>query len=397
MTKAEFYELIKNHYNVIKDEKKFRALLCDYFPQEKQWRINALLFLYSHGIMEEIEKNPEMKLTEQARLKDELVDQYGMQARNAKWAVELWVKSYGKWVVEENELLNIIHNMAESTSSTLDIKKLEKVFRQAAKYPKVLRSLYKIYIPVIEQLGEKAIEPMVELFYGPLIGSVCTYEDYFELYKHLLELRWPGDYYVYGTLVFIGKSEYNIKQNSEKGLRWIAYFYDEVNKTKMQIYTAMEGVASYSLACIEYILGMAYAEGKYIKKDEQKAEECWSNMLTEPIDKWTSIDDAGLCCYCIGEAYKGEKVTRIVNKTIKFEFEINTNDELAYKYLVKAVEYGNANAMTTLAEMYEKGEYVDKDVKEARKLCIEADSKGNEDAREWLEKHAEVIECMNNE
>ena len=85
MTKAEFYELIKNHYNVIKDEKKFRALLCDYFPQEKQWRINALLFLYSHGIMEKIEKNPEMKLTEQARLKDELVDQYGMQARNAKW------------------------------------------------------------------------------------------------------------------------------------------------------------------------------------------------------------------------------------------------------------------------------------------------------------------------
>ena len=53
--------------------------------------------------------------------------------------------------------------------------------------------------------------------------------------------------------------------------------------------------------------------------------------------------------------------------------------------------------MVGLAEMYEKGEYVDKDVKEARKLYIEADSKGNEDAREWLEKHAEVIECMNNE
>ena len=140
MTKAEFYELIKNHYNVIKDEKKFRALLCDYFPQEKQWRINALLFLYSHGIMEEIEKNPEMKLTEQARLKDELVDQYGMQARNAKWAVELWVKSYGKWVVEETELLNTIKKITESTE--WDIKDIENVFKQAAKYPRVLRALW---------------------------------------------------------------------------------------------------------------------------------------------------------------------------------------------------------------------------------------------------------------
>ena len=155
MTKAEFYELIKNHYNVIKDEKKFRALLCDYFPQEKQWRINALLFLYSHGIMEEIEKNPEMKLTEQARLKDELVDQYGMQARNAKWAVELWVKSYGKWVVEETELLNTIKKITESTE--WDIKDIENVFKQAAKYPRVLRALYEVYMPVIEYLDQLVI------------------------------------------------------------------------------------------------------------------------------------------------------------------------------------------------------------------------------------------------
>ena len=27
----EFYELIKKHYNIIKDEKRFKALLCDYF------------------------------------------------------------------------------------------------------------------------------------------------------------------------------------------------------------------------------------------------------------------------------------------------------------------------------------------------------------------------------
>ena len=390
MTKAEFYELIKNHYNVIKDEKKFRALLCDYFPQEKQWRINALLFLYSHGIMEKIEKNPEMKLTEQARLKDELVDQYGMQARNAKWAVELWVKSYGKWVVEETELLNTIKKITESTE--WDIKDIENVFKQAAKYPRVLRALYEVYMPVIEYLGEKAI---VALLCIPLVDkdSVCTYEDYFELYKHLLELKWPGDYYGYGMLLFIGKSECNIKPDCQKGIRWLAYFYDEVNKEKLQYNV---GVILYSLADVEYILGMAYAEGKYIERDEKKAEECWRNMLNESI-KMDSIFEGGSDFNCIGETYRGEDITVSINKMVIFQFKISANMKLAYKYLMKAVECGNADAMVGLAEMYEKGEYVDKDVKEARKLYIEADSKGNEDAREWLEKHAEVIECMNNE
>ena len=54
-------------------------------------------------------------------------------------------------------------------------KIFENVFKQAAKYPRVLRALYEVYMPVIEYLGEKAI---VALLCIPLVDkdSVCTYE-----------------------------------------------------------------------------------------------------------------------------------------------------------------------------------------------------------------------------
>ena len=72
MTKDEFYELIKNHYDIVRDKKRFNALLHDYFPREEEWRFNALLFLYDNGIMEELENNPMLDSAEQLRFKNKL-------------------------------------------------------------------------------------------------------------------------------------------------------------------------------------------------------------------------------------------------------------------------------------------------------------------------------------
>lgn len=389
----EFYELIKKHYNIIKDEKRFKALLCDYFPQQEKWRINALVFLHERGIIEVVEKTPTLEKTERLRLKNELKNEYGMQERNAKWAVEIWFRSYGKWLAEQDKLLNKMQCIVESANWDADDLKI--IFSQAAKYPKVLRTLHKVYRPVVEEYGESALEAITSLFIYPLIdkNTVCTYEDNFYLYDQLLKIGCPVDYYAYGMLLIFGSEtndEYAVRQNIEKGVHWSAYFYNEVNKKKIQIITAEQEV-KYRLPEFESILGAAYADGSYIKRDEKKAEECWENMLNEASDKWESIDDAGVACYWIGAAYKGKEISVNFNGTVKLEFKISTNTKLAYKYLMKAIEYGNINAYTILAEMYENGDYVNRDMQKAIELYKEAGDKGDKEAKKWLEEHMKNI------
>lgn len=389
----EFYELIKKHYNIIKDEKRFKALLCDYFPQQEKWRINALVLLHKHGIIEVVEKTSMLEKTERLRLKNELKNEYGMQERNAKWAVEIWFRSYGRWLAEQDKLLTKIQCIAGSTN--WDIDDLEMIFLQAAKYPKVLRLLYMIYDSVIEKYGESALKPITSMFIYPLVdkNTVCTYEDNFYLYNQLLKIGCPVDYYAYGMLLIVGSEENGectVRQNIEKGFQWSAYFYNEVNKKKIQISTA-DHVVRYSLPEFEGILGAAYVDGSYIKRDEKKAEECWENMLRETTDKWEAVDDAGKYCWWIGTAYKGEEITITFNRTVKLKFKVSTNIKLAYRYLMKAMEYGNINAYTLVAEMYENGDYVNRDMKKATDLYKEAGDRGDKEAKKWLAEHKESI------
>ena len=56
--------------------------------------------------------------------------------------------------------------------------------------------------------------------------------------------------------------------------------------------------------------------------------------------------------------------------------------QLALVFGEEAVEAGSATAMFLLAEMYEKGEYVGKDLKRARKLYLMPSENGMPEARE---------------
>ena len=50
-----FSNLLEENIEAIKDERKLRGLISDYFPKEK-WLNHLLISLYKDGIVEEIEK-----------------------------------------------------------------------------------------------------------------------------------------------------------------------------------------------------------------------------------------------------------------------------------------------------------------------------------------------------
>ena len=102
MFEEDFYDLLKRNEQIIQDERKFKGLLSDYFPQEK-WKKNIMHFLYKMGIMEEIEQSPQISSQMILRYKSMIIDQYGTQTENAEWAVKVWYNTYGRIITEKKE------------------------------------------------------------------------------------------------------------------------------------------------------------------------------------------------------------------------------------------------------------------------------------------------------
>lgn len=407
MTKDEFYELIKKHYDIVRDKKRFNALLHDYFPREEEWRFNALLFLYDNGIMEELENNPMMDQVGRLRFKNKLKSAYGIKDTYAEWAVKAWVEGFGKWALEQKEWENKIGEYSNWELKDFDGEKLRDCVLNALIYPRVLRKLYLLW-PLYKKIGE--VESFKSFIWFQFDKkSNCDYEDYFELFNNLLRLKWSGGYILYGFFLLwgvdVGRESFKIfiKQDVEKGFKWIAYFYEQLcTKEYCHLWTKENEnfPISYDIGVIVALLGMEYAEGKYIEKDMKKATKCFTKVFNMEASQWSDRNVAGIVMSNIGSAFTGEETSLICHSELENEkyseftitYKIRKNMKRAYQFLSKAVEYGNVNALVKLARMYENGKYVKKDIKYATELCQQAAEQGDDDAKEWLKDHHIEIE-----
>lgn len=408
MFEKKFYELIKNHYDIVRDKKRFNALLHDYFPREEVWRFNALLFLYDNGIMEELENNPMLDSAEQLRFKNKLKSAYGIKDTYAEWAVKIWVKGFGKWALEQKEWENKIVEYSDWKLEEFDAKKFLECFQNVSLYPRALRKLY-LLIPLCKKMKDENdyFNKFIWLLFDKKSNS--GYEDYFELFDDFMKLKWKldcsSDYLLYGVFLLWGvviTDDYlkiDIKRDVEKGFKWIAYFYEQLH-TKQYCYLWSEENESSLLTFVDTgiivaLLGMEYAEGNYIEKDTKKSAKCFTRVLNMEPSKWSNMEVGGLLMYNIGSAYMGKEASFTCSLKLSdreyegftISYKVRKNVKRAYEFFVKAFECGDVEAIYVLAQLYEHGIGVTKDMKKARELYREAADKNNDGAKEWLKAH----------
>ena len=215
--------------------------------------------------------------------------------------------------------------------------------------------------------------------------SICEYEDYMNLYNTLLSMKCNVDYYIYGIFLLKGAHSkdgvVSVKLNEEKGYKWCAYFFEKLKK--MNNITKTRGLY-FHIENLEFALGVAYLQGKYVKKDIKKATMCWKSMLKRNVNEYSDIEDAKKVLRCVGGAYIGKSVTVSVDGIKEYEIKVQKNLKLGYKFLEKASEYGDAFSLFCLAEMYEKGEYVKKDFFHAVQLYEQAEENGDDKKKNTL-------------
>lgn len=408
-----FSNLLEKYLDAIYDERKFRGLLSDYFPEEN-WLSHLLMALYKAGIVEEIENSKSMDFESFLRFKKKLVNNYRTQEQDAEWAVGMWFECYGDHILKKTNNVEryIYRNVAINSKESIELieeiieiskgkscgenplKYLHSIFKKSSRYPNALKKLYLLY-PILEQYDtdeEKYSEWMYVYIYGK--ESICEYDDYMDLYNALLDLKYNVDYYFYGALLLNGEcaeqEAFNVKLNKENAYKWCAYYYEEIKKRKIKNITS----TIFSIANLEFALGAVYLQGKYIERDVKKATYCWKSMLKRDIEEYSNIEDMGIMLKCIGAAYIGEKVTVTVQGD-ECEIKLRKNLKLGYEFLKKSVDNGNVASIFLLAGMYEKGEYVEKDFFYAVQLYKKAKEGGDEEAFEWIEKNKTIVELLN--
>lgn len=408
-----FSDLLEEYLDAIYDERKFRGLLSDYFPAEN-WLSHLLMALYKAGIVEEIEDSESMDFESFLRFKKKLVNNYRTQEQDAEWAIGMWFECYGDHILKKTNNVEryIYRNVAINSKESIELieeiieiskgkscgenplKYLHSIFKKSSRYPNALKKLYLLY-PILEQYDtdeEKYSEWMYVYIYGK--ESVCEYDDYMDLYNALLDLKYNVDYYFYGALLLNGEcaeqEAFNVKLNKENAYKWCAYYYEEIKKRKIKNITS----TIFSIANLEFALGAAYLQGKYMERDVKKATYCWKSMLKRDIEEYSNIEDMGIMLKCIGAAYIGEKVTVTVQGD-ECEIKLRKNLKLGYEFLKKSADNGNVASIFLLAGMYEKGEYVEKDFFYAVQLYKKAKEGGDEEAFEWIEKNKTIVELLN--
>ena len=104
-----FSNLLEENIEAIKDERKLRGLISDYFPKEK-WLNHLLISLYKDGIVEEIEKCESVEFESFLRFKKDLISNYRTQEQEAEWAVNIWFESYGNYILKkDNNVRKYVH------------------------------------------------------------------------------------------------------------------------------------------------------------------------------------------------------------------------------------------------------------------------------------------------
>lgn len=410
-----FSNLLEENIEAIKDERKLRGLISDYFPKEK-WLNHLLISLYKDGIVEEIEKCESVEFESFLRFKKDLISNYRTQEQEAEWAVNIWFESYGNYILkkdnnvrkyvhrntainskEANELVEKIIQISQNMHYTENaLQDILTIFQNASQYPNVLGKLYMLY-PVLKQYYDTEETEYSYIMYYAIYNekSICEYEDYMNLYNTLLSMKCNVDYYIYGIFLLKGAHSkdgvVSVKLNEEKGYKWCAYFFEKLKK--MNNITKTRGLY-FHIENLEFALGVAYLQGKYVKKDIKKATMCWKSMLKRNVNEYSDIEDAKKVLRCVGGAYIGKSVTVSVNGIKEYEIKVQKNLKLGYKFLEKASEYGDAFSLFCLAEMYEKGEYVKKDFFHAVQLYEQAEENGEDEAATWIKENKTVVELI---
>lgn len=408
-----FSNLLEENIEAIKDERKLRGLISDYFPKEK-WLNHLLISLYKDGIVEEIEKCESVEFESFLRFKKDLISNYRTQEQEAEWAVNIWFESYGNYILkkdnnvrkyvhrntainskEANELVEKIIQISQDEHYTENVlKDILDIFEKASQYPNVLSKLYMLY-PALEQYDteeKQYSEIAFLLLYNE--KSICVYDDYMNLYNALLSMKCNVDYYFYGACLLNGAHSndglFSVETNEEKGYQWCAYFYEKLNRIKnLKKTKGLLGIEK-----LEFVLGLAYLQGKYVKKDIKKAAICWKSMLKRNVNEYSNIEDAKVALHCVGGTYIGKSVAVLIEGNKEYEIKVRKNLKLGYEFLEKASKYGDVYSLFWLAEMYEKGEYVEKDFFHAVQLYEQAAESGNDEAAAWIKENKTIVELI---
>ena len=410
-----FSSLLEENIEAIKDERKLRGLISDYFPKEK-WLNHLLISLYKDGIVEEIEKCESMEFESFLRFKKAMISNSRIQEHEAEWAVNIWFESYGNYILKKNnnvrkyvhrntainskeakELVEKIIQISQNMHYTEDVlQDILMIFQNASQYPNVLGKLYMLY-PVLKQYYDTEETEYSHIMFFMIYDkkSICEYEDYMNLYNALLSMKCNVDYYIYGIFLLKGAHSkdgvVSVELNKEKGYKWCAYFFEKLKK--MKNITKTTGLYLH-IANLEFALGVAYLQGKYIDKDIKKASICWKSMLKRNVNEYSSIEDARNVLGSVGGAYIGKSIAISVNGIKNYEIKVRKNLKLGYEFLEKAREYGDADSLFWLAEMYEKGEYVEKDFFHAVQLYEQAEKNGVDEATVWIKENKTVVELI---
>ena len=278
-----FSNLLEENIEAIKDERKLRGLISDYFPKEK-WLNHLLISLYKDGIVEEIEKCESVEFESFLRFKKDLTSNYRTQEQEAEWAVNIWFESYGNYILkkdnnvrkyvhrntainskEANELVEKIIQISQNMHYTENaLQDILTIFQNASQYPNVLGKLYMLY-PVLKQYYDTEETEYSYIMYYAIYNekSICEYEDYMNLYNTLLSMKCNVDYYIYGIFLLKGAHSkdgvVSVKLNEEKGYKWCAYFFEKLKK--MNNITKTRGLY-FHIENLEFALGVAYLQGK---------------------------------------------------------------------------------------------------------------------------------------
>lgn len=217
--------------------------------------------------------------------------------------------------------------------------------------------------------------------------TVCGYEDYFVLFNKLADLGWDGDYYLYGILSMGSIIEWDertleLTYNLENSIKWFVHFHELIKKKDIS-YVCFSNAGEEE---VEFKLGYAYIQGLYLEKNIKRGYQYWKEILRKENNELGNLKRTGEILNLIGGMYLG-KTCEVRMPDGKFVIKIRKNGKESFKYLLRASGLGNIQASLLLAEMYEKGNYVERDIKKAYKLYQKAAKEDNEDAKEWIRKY----------
>lgn len=202
-----------------------------------------------------------------------------------------------------------------------------------------------------------------------------------ELMEKAVNLGYRGDYSLIYKIYLSGYG--NVPVNYSKGAMWLERFYNDYKNDELTSKISAELMVE-----VCYNLGVLYAEEikhKNVDRDTQyivdKFREAvnFGANITCDIE---NIDNTAKFLFTIGGCFYYGTLS-----TNEPGVEIEKDLEYAYKSLSLAEHFGNKTSIFLIAQMYEKGLYVEENKETAGKLYLKAAYYGEEHAIAWCQEN----------